>query len=508
MHAPTTAPGPAAAAPGAWPALALLLVINLFNYIDRQVLSAVLPTLKRDGTLFDPLDPWRNFKLGLLTTAFMVSYMLLSPAFARAADHVRRWWIVGVGVVLWSLASGSSGVATTFWLLLLARCFVGVGEGAYGPVAPAMISDLFPVSMRGKVIAFFYVAIPVGSALGFVIGGQLAEHFGWRHAFWVTYVGLLPGLLCFFMREPPRGGRRTGGPRYVAVLKELRHNRSFVLCCAGMTCTTFVLGGVAVWVPEYVFQREARFALSDDVFRKLEAAPFLTEQGQRLVPEAVADKLRPAADGREMGYAEFETTLKTRLTPGEHRQHQEELNAAATAPGSITTGKIGLVFGAIVVVSGLVATLVGGWFGDWLRAKGVRGAYFHAAGWTTLAAWPFFVAMLFVPFPATWGVLGVAVFLLFFNTGPANTVTANVSRSGIRATAFAINILVIHALGDAISPPIIGGIADLSSLHTAFLAASVLILVGGGLWLWGARSLDEDTRKATEADTAPASGGR
>src|SRR5687767_7351527 len=102
-----TAERPPAALPGAKAALALLLVINLFNYIDRQVLSAVLPKLKRDGTLFAPTDEWRNTKLGLLTTAFMAAYMLLSPVFARAGDRFRRWWVVGVGVVLWSVASGS-----------------------------------------------------------------------------------------------------------------------------------------------------------------------------------------------------------------------------------------------------------------------------------------------------------------------------------------------------------------------------------------------------------------
>jgi hypothetical protein len=128
----------------------------------------------------------------------------------------------------------------------------------------------------------------------------------------------------------------------------------------------------------------------------------------------------------------------------------------------------------------------------------VRGAYFHAAGWTTVLAWPFFVAMLYTPFPYFWAVLFVAVFFLFFNTGPANTILANVSRSATRATAFAINILVIHALGDAISPTVIGAVYDVASLDTAFLLVSVLILVGGGLWVAGARHLDEDTRKAAE----------
>jgi MFS family permease len=500
--------GPAAAAPGARAALALLLAINLFNYIDRQVLSAVLPKLKRDGTLFDPADEWRNTKLGLLTTAFMVAYMLLSPLFAWAGDHVRRWWVVGVGVTLWSLASGSSGLASAYLLLLLTRCFVGVGEAAYGPIAPAMISDLFPVRVRGKVMAFFYAAIPVGSALGFVIGGTLADLFDWRHAFWVTYLGLIPGLLCFVMPEPKRAAAPESGPEapgYVAILRELWGIRSFVLCCAGMTCTTFVLGGVAVWVPEYVFQREAKVALSAETLEKLRSDPkFQTVQGQPLVPADVVMKLEPAADGHVMTYAEFEQVLKVRLTRDERANYQETLNDAATAPGSITTGRIGLIFGAIVVVSGLVATLVGGWFGDWLRNRGVSGAYFHAAGWTTLLAWPFFLAMLYVPFPWAWVVLFVAVFFLFFNTGPANTILANVSRSAVRATAFAINILVIHLLGDAISPTVIGAIADVASLHTAFLVVSVLILLGGGLWVAGARHLDENTRQAAAADEVAA----
>ncbi|HET6572824.1 MAG TPA: MFS transporter [Fimbriiglobus sp.] len=503
MHNGVT-PTTAARVPGAWAALSLLLTINLFNYIDRQVLSAVLPKLKRDGTLFDPADPALNTKLGLLTTAFMVAYMLLSPVFARAGDRFRRWWVVGVGVVLWSLASGSSGLASAYLMLLLMRCFVGVGEAAYGPIAPAMISDLFAVQRRGQIMAIFYAAIPVGSALGFVLGGVLADLFDWRHAFWVTYLGLIPGLLCFVMREPPRGAVPKDAPRYFDVLRELRGNRSFVLCCAGMTCTTFVLGGVAVWVPEYIFQREARFALTGEVLAKLGTeSKYLSLQGERLIPEAVTDKLRPAADGRAIPYLEFVELLKAHLAPAEVRNYSEYLTDAATTAGSMTTGRIGLIFGAIVVISGLVATLVGGWFGDYLRNHRVRGAYFHAAGWTTILAWPFFLAMLFLPFPAAWGVLFGAVFFLFFNTGPANTILANVSRSSIRATAFAINILIIHVLGDAISPTVIGAIADLADLHTAFLIVSVLILVGGGLWVAGSRSLDADTRRATEADENP-----
>jgi MFS transporter, Spinster family, sphingosine-1-phosphate transporter len=435
-----------------------------------------------------------------------VAYMVLSPLFARAGDFMRRWWLVGIGVTLWSLASGSSGLSTglgfisAYTMLLLTRCFVGVGEAAYGPIAPAMLSDLYPASMRGKIMAWFYVAIPVGSALGFVIGGQLAEHFGWRHAFWVTYIGLVPAVLCFFFRDPPRSveAKPSAGQSYLAVLKEVSRIPSFLLICAGMTASTFVLGGVAVWVPEYIFQREAKFVLTDATFTKLATdKEYRTLDGEtRLVPETITDKLKPAASDTAMSYREWEKVLTDRLTKEELVQHAEMLNEAATAKDSISLGKIGIVFGGITVIGGLAATILGGLLGDWLRNRGVRGAYFHVAGWSTLAGFPLFVAFLYTPFPAAWVLLFFLIFCLFANTGPANTVVANVVRSPIRATGFAINIFVIHALGDAISPPIIGFVADQSNLHTAFLATSAFIVLAGGLWVWGAKYLDEDTRKA------------
>ena len=167
----TTAPAAArtTALPGAWAALMLLLAINLFNYIDRQVLAAVEPEIRQE-LLAD--DPSPKFKTGCLSMAFVITYMLIAPLFGWLADRMRRWALVGIGVVLWSLASGASGIdwavplALAFWLLLLTRCFVGVGEAAYGPVAPTMISDLYPVRERGRVLSLFYMAIPVGGALG------------------------------------------------------------------------------------------------------------------------------------------------------------------------------------------------------------------------------------------------------------------------------------------------------------------------------------------------------
>jgi len=209
--------------PGAHGALALLLFINLFNYLDRQVLAAVVPEIRQ--TFFNsPRDSssplggflsWfqtafgfkpENALIGLLSMAFMVSYMLCAPIFGRMAEAHSRWLLIGLGVILWSFASGATGLAESFLMLLLTRCFVGVGEAAYGPIAPTVISDFYPIQKRGQVLAWFYMAIPVGSALGFIFGEQMAHAFGWRWAFYsVVLPGIALGLFALFKKEPARG---------------------------------------------------------------------------------------------------------------------------------------------------------------------------------------------------------------------------------------------------------------------------------------------------------------
>ncbi len=502
--------GPSRPVPGAGWALALLLGINLFNYIDRQILSATLPIIRLDATILSPDDPLALFKLGMLTPAFMVAYMLLSPVFGRLGDSMSRWVLVGIAVILWSLATGGTGLAVGYGSLFFARCLVGVGEAAYGPVAPAMLSDLYPVNHRGRIMAWFYMAIPVGSALGYVIGGLVAGELGWRAAFHVAVIpGLILGGLCFFMRDvrSPNGTPSNNPAQppvtpethksYGDVLRELKGVRSFVLCSAGMTASTFVLGGVSTMVQLYLFEREARFTISDKAITQLEELK--TSTGERVVPVAVIEKLKTAGWPTGMNLAEFKGKLLSTLTPDEYTLYSSWVFDSSPAEGSLTNAKIGLYFGAMVVISGIVATLLGGMLGDYLRNRGLKGAYFHVAGWGMIVAFPAYIVMLYVPFPLGWVFMFIAVFFLFFNTGPANTILANVVRSRIRATAFAINILAIHALGDAISPPIIGFIADHSSLHTAFVAISPLVLLSGVFWIWGAKYLDEDTAKAEAA---------
>ena len=416
-------------APGARKALTLLLTINLFNYVDRYVLAAVEP--KVQDQFFRASDPNAEFWMGSLATAFIVSYMLAAPVFGWLADRMSRWLLVGASVVLWSLATGASGLAGTFTILLINRLFVGVGEAGYGPSAPTIIADLYPLARRGAVLSWFYAAIPVGSALGYELGGLVASRYDWRHAFYVVVPpGLLLAGLCFFMRDPRRGQADSGAPAvspaaspkgvrkvtagdYLVLLK----TPSYVLDCLGMAAMTFAIGGIAYWMPKYLLTRHA---------------------------------------------------------------------------GNL--GQINVWFGAITVVAGLVATLAGGWIGDKLKAR-VPSSYFLVSGVAMLIACPLILVMLRVPFPWDWGVIFLAVFFLFFNTGPSNTILANVTHPSIRATAFALNILVIHALGDAPAPPILGKISHYS-WDAVFLLVAATMALAGVLWLWGCRYLSADTAAA------------
>ncbi len=413
--------------------MGLLLAINLFNYLDRQILAAVEPNIRHTFFTADDLDA--KAKTGLLATAFLVSYMVMAPVFGWLADRHSRWILAGISVALWSLASGWTGLAASFGLLLFTRTLVGIGEAGYGPAAPTIISDLYPMATRGRMLSFFYLAIPVGSALGYVFGGSVAAHWGWRWAFLaVVPPGLLLSALCFLMRDPRQAKSRTQSkataPRisdYLGLFK----NRSYTMNTAAMAAMTFAIGGISFWMPGYIFEhRSAEFAPDPKLLRNID-----------------------------------------------------------------------LTFGAVSAVAGLLGTLLGGWIGDVVR-KRIPSAYFLVSGIGMLLAFPPTVAMLYVPFPWAWGLIFLAVFCLFFNTGPANAALANVTHSSTRATAFALNILCIHALGDALSPPLIGWIAGRSSMNTAFLAVSGVMVVASVFWLAGMRFLAADTA-AIEAAESP-----
>jgi len=401
---------------GARSALFLLLAINLFNYIDRQVLAALEPDIR--ASFFAAGDMNAMWKTGLLGDAFFVTYMISAPILGLLADRISRWLIIGSAVILWSLASGGSGLAATFSILFATRIFVGIGEGGYGPAAPTILADRFPIETRGRIMSIFYSAIPVGSALGYVIGGVIGAHWGWRWAFYlVTPPGLLLGLLCFWQRDPRVAAHhleQESPRRSIRDYLRLFRTRSYLINCVAQTLMTFVTGGLGFWAAAY---------------------------------------LRYRNQSPEVGMT---------------------------------------IFGLITVVAGLVSTLLGGVIADKLRSR-FAGSYFWVSGIGMLIACPFFIATLYTPFPAAWVPMFFAIFFLFVNTGPSNTALANVSLPAVRATAFAVNILVIHALGDVQAFWLLGYIGGHTNMHVAFLFVSGVIFLSGLVWIMGVKYLPGDT---------------
>ena len=179
--------------------LGALSVVNLLNFIDRQVLFAVFPAVKSDLGLSDA-------ELGLAGSAFIVVYMFVTPIAGLLGDRLHRPRLVALGVGLWSAATALSASARSVSQLLLARAAVGVGESCYAPLCTSMIGDSFPPSRRAASLAVFNVAVPVGSALGYLLGGTIGAYFGWRAAFYVVGLpGLLLALALAVLPDPPRG---------------------------------------------------------------------------------------------------------------------------------------------------------------------------------------------------------------------------------------------------------------------------------------------------------------
>jgi MFS family permease len=401
--------------------LAVLAFINLFSYLDRYVVSGVLESLKHSDLGLSDTN------LGSLMSGFLVVYTLLAPVFGALGDRRSRPRLIALGVACWSFATALSGFAVNYLTLFAARAAVGVGEAAYVTIAPSLLSDYFPVRQRGRVMAIFFCAIPVGSALGYVVGGLVDKHYGWRAAFFVAGTpGLLLAALCLLLRDPPRGiqdraeaqTQAAPGASRSNISREtwltygrLLRNKPYALTVLGYAAYTFAIGGLAYWMPAFL--------------------------------------------ERARGIPRSEATVS---------------------------------FGTIVVITGFVGTFVGGWMGDYF-AKNSRQAYLWLSAVATLIAAPFvWLALttnshsLYVTYMVT------AQLCLFLSTGPINAAIINLVIASERATAIALSVFAIHLLGDALSPLIVGALSDAFSLQQAITILPVAVLIGGFIWIWAARA--------------------
>jgi MFS family permease len=256
--------------------VALLTGLNLLNYVDRMIVAAVLRRIQAEPTggdigLFERITAavahrtpvaatggglgLSNFQGGLLATAFLLGYFATSPLFGARADKGSRKGLIALGVAVWSIATIASGFATSFATLIAARAVVGVGEASYATLAPTIIDDLTPAHQKGKALAIFYLAIPVGSALGYLIGGFIEAHWGWRAAFYICGgPGLVLALTCLLIAEPARKLREPTG-KVVDGLRTMASIPLFRRAVLGYCAYTAAIGAFAYWAPKFLAER-------------------------------------------------------------------------------------------------------------------------------------------------------------------------------------------------------------------------------------------------------------
>jgi MFS transporter, Spinster family, sphingosine-1-phosphate transporter len=228
--------------------LVILTSMNVVNYLDRFIISALLPSIQADLHLNDT-------QLGLLHTAFTFSYILSAPILGFLGDRIVRKWLASGAVFLWSIATGLSGIAGSYRQLLGIRSMVGIGEAGYGPVAPTIISDYYSENVRSRMLSIYYVGTPLGSALGLMLGGVLGHYYGWRTAFLVAAIpGVFLAVLALWIKEPPRSAQQIQNPSIAETFRFLKRTPSYIYNLFGTAAMTFATGGLAYWFPTFLFR--------------------------------------------------------------------------------------------------------------------------------------------------------------------------------------------------------------------------------------------------------------
>ena len=412
-------------------ALLVLTALNLLNYADRNVLFAVQPLVQAEFHV-------SKEQIGFLTSAFLGFYMVAAPFVGPLADRYSRKVIITLGAIFWSGLTLLTAVTHTYTELLVRHTLVGVGEATFVTIAPTFVADLFHENVRGRILGVFYLAIPVGSAAGYLLGGYLAPHHGWRFPFYIAAApGFLLALAVMFLKEPERGQFDSthdaglgdllpsdfkGGhaktvflivwlylKRLAGIAYTLAQNPAFLTSTLGMAFMTYSLGGIQVWMPQF---------LNTERHYTLESA--------------------------------------------------------------------NLMFGIIIVIDGILAALTGGWLGDYLLLR-MKSAYYFVSAVSMALGVPIMTVALFSKGKMMIPAIGVAAFFLLLNTAPLNAAVINSVGAHVRATALAVNIFIIHILGDVPSPTMMGWVADRRSLQASFVLPIVAMGISSAILFYGMR---------------------
>ncbi|XP_038670002.1 protein spinster homolog 3-like [Scyliorhinus canicula] len=432
----------------------ILFLINLLNYMDRFIIAGVLGDIQDYFKINDTLA-------GLLQTVFICSYMILAPLFGYLGDRYDRKMLMSIGIFIWCgvTLAGSFTTPSYFWALVLCRALVGIGEASYSTIAPTIIADLFVGDKRTIMISIFYIAIPVGSGLGYILGSGVMKLTGdWHWSMRVTpCVGFLVFLfLIFFVPNPSRGASEdhTDSPSsrtsWREDLKYLCTNRSFVLSSFGTASVSFTTGALGFWTPVFLLR------------------------------------------ARNINNFTEHTT---------NSSHDS------------------LIFGAITCVTGIVGIGIGAMTSKYLKKKIPEADPLICAVGMLSSSPCLFIAIVLAKhsIALTYFFIFLAEIFLALNWAIVADILLYIIIPTRRSMAEAVQITICHVLGDASSSYIIGAISDtirrsqpassywsFVSLEYAFLLCPFIAVVGGALFLWTARYLEEDRKKASQQIRDPA----
>jgi MFS family permease len=361
--------------------------------------------------------------------------MCAAPLTGWLGDRFPRKPLIIVCALLISAVNVLTGTVHAFDSLLLRHAVLGIGEASLGIYAPALLADFYPEADRNRVLTIFYTAIPVGAALGYLIAEVVGARFGWRMPFYVSAApGFLIAVLIFFwMREPRRGASDTGMNRLLgeAIDAEIGEIRNPIL-------------------------------------RLLDAIKTVWRSLGRNPPYLYAT----------LGMAAITFSLG-----GISAWMPSFLQRSGFSPNTV-----GVTLGAITAGAGLGGTAFGGWLAQmWLRTN--HRALYLVSAWSALLTVPFGVLCFFGPRATMLPALGIAMFCIFLGTGPLNAAIVNAVPAAVRATAIAMELFLIHALGDTPSPRLIGMVSDRSTLATGLGLTLVTMVIATVLLFLGARTV-------------------
>jgi MFS transporter, Spinster family, sphingosine-1-phosphate transporter len=410
-------------------AFSILFLINVLNYADRYVLPAILPKLA------DPKQGLglTSFQQGLLGSSFLVVYGIATLPLGVWADRGIRKNIVSLCVGIWSIATVMAGFTRNFIQIFSVRAVLGIGEAGYAPASLSLLGDFFAKAKRGRILSYWSAGTLLGAAIGFTFGGLIADAFGWRYAFFIVGIpGLILAFLAWRMLEPKRGVFDNDQESSDEIPAEVVH------------------GGMG---------KDFRGTV-----KKLRSIPTYWVLVGALV-------------------FSFFTIGGTSFW----------LPSYFVKTFDLSVGRAGIISGAVLVASGLVGTVVGGWLADFAQRKRPEGRLFVATLGFLIGGPLVLLALLIHTLPLFIAVFVVAAISLNFCTGPLNAVIQDVIAPEMRATALGLSLLLAHLLGDAAAPSVIGAIASNVSLSTALiLTAPTCLFLAGLICLLGLRTVDRD----------------